>query len=196
LHDSVTQSLYGVTLYAEAAARLLSSGQADVVAGHLGEVRIAAREALGEMRLLIFELRPPVLEQEGLAAALEARLEAVEGRARLKTSFDVALEGRLPDEVEEGLYRIAQEALNNVLKHAQARGVRVSLRQERQTVIMEVGDDGVGFDPSAIRERGGLGMRGMEERAVQLGARLTVQSAPGTGTRVQVEVDVGDESSE
>jgi GAF domain-containing protein len=189
LHDSVTQALYGVTLYAEAAARLLSSGEMDMAADHLRELRDTAQEALREMRLLIFELRPPVLQQEGLVAALQARLEAVEERAGLEMEFKLEGDGRLPLEIEEGLYRIAREALNNALKHAQARRITVSLRQVQRTVTLEIADDGIGFDPSTAREYGGLGLEGMEERAAQLGGKLTVQSRPGEGTTIRVEVD-------
>ena len=114
LHDSVTQALYGVTLYAEAAARLLSLGEMGMAADHLRELRDTAQEALREMRLLIFELRPPLLQEEGLVAALQARLEAVEERAGLETEFKVEGEGRLPLEIEEELYRIAQEALREM----------------------------------------------------------------------------------
>ena len=88
-----------------------------------GSLRVTALDALKEMRLLIFELRPPVLEKEGLEAALQARLDAVEGRAGLKTELNVTLGDRLPGDIEDAFYRIAQEALNNVLKHAQARRV-------------------------------------------------------------------------
>lgn len=191
LHDSVTQSLYGVTLYAEAAARLLTAGETESAFDYLREVRYTAQEALREMRLLIFELRPPpVLEEAGLVAALEARLEAVEGRSRLETEFNVEGEGGLPPGVEEGLYRIAQEALNNALKHAQAHRVTVHLRQDTHGVMLEVADDGIGFDLVTARERGGLGLPGMEERAVGLGGRLMVRSQPGEGTRVRVEVNL------
>jgi signal transduction histidine kinase/HAMP domain-containing protein len=188
LHDSVTQSLYGVTLYAEAAARLLSVGDTELASDHLREVRQTAQEALREMRLLIFELRPPVLEQEGLVAALEARLETVEERSGLETEFIVEGDGRLPPDVEEGLYRIAREALNNALKHTQAQHVTVNLRREEQAVMLEITDDGIGFDTSTAREQGGLGLPGMEERANKLGARLTVNSQPGKGTSVKVEL--------
>jgi len=190
LHDSVTQSLYGVTLYADAAARLLDTGQVRTATDNLRKLRRTAKEALGEMRLLIFELRPPILEQEGLVSALERRLEAVERRAGLETQLNVEGEGRLPPDVEEGLYRIALEALNNALKHAQARSITVSLRLEPRTAVLEIADDGVGFDLAAAQEGGGLGLRGMAERAEQLGGRLTVKSEPGMGTTVQVQVEV------
>jgi signal transduction histidine kinase/ligand-binding sensor domain-containing protein len=189
LHDSVTQALYGMTLHAKVASLLLSSGQVDLVADHVREMQDAAREALGEMRLLIFDLRPPVLE-EGLVSALQARLEAVESRAGLETAFNVEGEIRLPPEIEEGLYRIAQEALNNALKHAQAHTITVSLRHvpHQRIVVLEIADDGIGFDPTAARDQGGMGLRGMEERAAQFGGQLTIQSRPGAGTSVRVEV--------
>jgi len=190
LHDSVTQSLYGVTLYAEAAARLLTAGESGLASDHLREVRQTAQEALREMRLLIFELRPPVLEQEGLVAALGARLEAVEGRSGLETQYVVEGESHLPPEIEEGLYRIAQEALNNALKHAQAHCITVHLRQDKGTVTLEINDDGIGFDPTTAREGGGLGLPGLEERAARLGGRLTVTSQPGDGTSVRAEIEL------
>jgi signal transduction histidine kinase/ligand-binding sensor domain-containing protein len=197
LHDSVTQALYGVTLYAEAAAGHLALGHRDRAAEHLEELQDTAQEALAEMRLLIFELRPPILEELGLAAALQARLQAVEGRAGLRTEFKTNVEEgqpKMPPDVEEGLYRIALEALNNALKHAQARNIKVHLRQDERTraepvrVTLEIADDGIGFDLATARERGGVGLSAMEERAAALGGRLTVESAPGTGTSVQVSV--------
>ncbi len=190
LHDSVTQSLYGLTMYAEAAARLLSAGEVNLATDHLRELRSTAHEALQEMRLLLFELRPPILEEEGLTAALQIRLEAVERRSGLEITLNV--EGDdccLPSKVEDGLYRIALEALNNTLKHAQAKGVKVHLRKEPERVTLEIADDGIGFDPATVRAKGGMGLQGMEERAAMLGGRLTVRSKPEEGTVVRVEVE-------
>jgi signal transduction histidine kinase len=189
LHDSVTQALYGVALYAEAAARQLQVGQTDLVGAHLSEIRGTAQESLREMRLLIFELRPPILKQEGLVAALQSRLEAVEGRVGLETEFEAQIDGRLSPDVEEGLYRIAQEALNNALKHAHASRVAVRLCGNGQGIVLEIIDNGCGFDPHVTREHGGFGLQGMEERAVRLGGLLTVQSRPGQGTKLRVEVN-------
>jgi signal transduction histidine kinase len=189
LHDSVMQALYGVTLYAEAAARQLTSGDGDLATGHLREIRSTAQDALREMRLLIFELRPLILKRDGLAAALQARLEAVEGRVGIETKFSGAGDCRLPPEVEEGLYRVAQEALNNALKHAMASSVSVFLKGNGHGVALEIADDGMGFDPQAVDGRGGFGLRGMQERVTRLGGTLTVQSRPGAGTRIRVEVD-------
>ena len=188
LHDSVTQALYGVTLYAEAAARQLLSGDTDLVSEHLCEIRNTAQESLREMRLLIFELRLPMLKTEGLASALQARLEAVEGRVGLETNLEVQGDGHLSPEVEEGLYRIAQEALNNSLRHAHAQTVSVLIRQDHRLVTLSVVDDGIGFDPETVEEQGGFGLRGMEERAVRMGGSLTISSSPGEGTSISVEV--------
>jgi GAF domain-containing protein/HAMP domain-containing protein len=188
LHDSATQSLYAVTMFAEAAARLLKSGEVEAATGHMREVRETAQEALQEMRLLIFELRPPILEEEGLVTALQTRLEMVEGRSGLEIAFNAERVGDLSPEIEEGLYRIAQEVLNNILKHAQAQLVTVHLCRAQQKIILEIADDGIGFDPATIQGKGGLGLEGMEERVALLGGQLLVSGKPGEGTTVRVEV--------
>jgi signal transduction histidine kinase len=190
LHDSVTQSLYSVTLYANAAVLALAAGKSDVAAGYLQELQETAQEGMRDMRLLIFQLHPPVLEAEGLVAALQARLAAVEGRAGLQTEFRIEGERRLPVAIEEELYWIAQEALNNVRKHAAAQHVTVHLHFAAASVCLEVQDDGVGFDPQAVRSegRGGGGLRSIAERTVRVGGKLTYESKPGAGTRVIVEV--------
>ena len=188
LHDSVTQALYGVTLYSEAATRQLASGETDMVANHLSEIRTTAQESLREMRLLIFELRLPALKSEGLAAALRARLESVESRVGLDTVFRVEGDSKLAPDVEEGLYRIAQEALNNTLKHAHASSVSVVLHHNDRVVSLSIEDDGIGFDPSEASAHSGFGLKGMEERVARLGGTLAVRSSPGEGTRIEVEV--------
>lgn len=193
LHDSVTQSLYGVTMYAEATARLLSGGNIELATEHMRAVRATAQEALQEMRLLLFELRPPILEQEGLAAALQARIDTVEGRAGVQTTLKIGEIPPLPPDVEQGLYRIAQEALNNVLKHAQAHEVAVELSRQNGQVVLEITDDGHGFDTIMARQNGGLGLHTMTERASQIGGQLSILTAPGAGTRIRVEVDTHQE---
>lgn len=188
LHDSVTQSLYSIGLMVEAAAERLAEGYPDRAAGYLRELGETAREALRDMRLLIFQLHPPILEKEGLTGAIQSRLEAVEARGGLETELRVDGDERLPLEIEEEIYRIAHEALNNVLKHAGARRVAVTLRLRPGDVALEVADDGVGFDPRLAWESGGLGLSGMRERALRLGGRLEVESAPGKGARVIFEM--------
>ncbi len=190
LHDSVAQSLYSVNLYANAAALALAAGKSETVTGYLQELQETAQEGMRDMRLLIFQLHPPELETEGLTAVLQARLAAVEARAGLQIDFRVEGERRLPIAIEGDLYWIAQEALNNVLKHAQARRVMVRLHYTSASVCLEVSDDGVGFDPLALPPvgQGGVGLRSITERTARLGAALSYVSRPGEGTRVKVEV--------
>jgi signal transduction histidine kinase len=188
LHDSVTQTLYGTSLCAEAAARQLSLGNVDMAVGHLQEIQASTQETLREMRRLIFELRPAILTSGGLEAALRARLEAVEERVGLVTELSGPGNGRLNPDVEAALYRVAQEALNNTLQHAHARRVTVSLEHADGHVTMEIVDDGAGFDPEAAQEGGGLGLCGMQERVARLGGTFALHSRPGEGTRIKVEV--------
>ncbi|MDI3340657.1 MAG: GAF domain-containing sensor histidine kinase [Sphaerobacter sp.] len=190
LHDSATQSMYSARMYAEAAHRLLARGDLALASEYLAEVKEAARSALAEMRLLIHELRPPILAEHGLAAALRRRLEAVEARAGIETEFTTEPEAleRMPTALEQEVYRLAQEALNNALKHGRPRRIRIRLRQTARAIALEIVDDGAGFDPDQVRLTGGTGLRGMRERAARLGGTVTIDSAPGRGTRVEVAV--------
>jgi signal transduction histidine kinase len=190
LHDSVTQSLYSVGLYAEAAAEQLHAGSTGKVSEHLQELQETAQAALREMRLLIFELRRPALEQGGLAAALRARLEAVEARGGMETELQVEGQENLPAETQTELYGILLEALNNSLKHAHAQRVGIRLEFRPDLTRLEIHDDGTGFDTTAGRP-GGFGMAGMKERARKIGGRLQVESSPGSGTHILVQVPGG-----
>jgi len=188
LHDSVTQALYSQTLYAEAAFRQLSMGNIDTVTEHLADLRQTAQQSLQEMRLLIFELRPQVLEKEGLPAAIQARLDAVEVRSGLETSLEIKGESSIPTKLELELYRIAQESLNNVLKHSQAQQVQVRLAVNHKVVVLEIVDDGIGFTLENGKQPGGLGLPGIEERVRKLNGRFDLKSRPGDGTHLRVEV--------
>jgi PAS domain S-box-containing protein len=197
LHDSVTQALYSVTLYAEATRLAFSAEKQGVAMENLGELHNIAREAMLDMRMLIFELHPPVLEEEGLIAALQARLAAVESRARLQTEIRVEGERRLPLAVEEELFRIALEALNNVIKHANAQQVTVNLKFKSKGVCLEIVDDGVGFDPATARGSGGMGLPGIEQRVQRIQGSLAIESTLDNGTMLRVTVqDVGIESTD
>ncbi|MGD8404163.1 MAG: sensor histidine kinase [Anaerolineales bacterium] len=187
LHDSVAQTLYGLTLQAEAASRQLKTGQTEEVASYLREIRESSQQTLQETRLLIFELRPPILEEEGLASALRARLESVENRSGLKVQIDLQEVGRLPNGIESGLYGISNEVLNNILKHAHAREIRVSLKKRVGKIILEINDNGIGFDLDSAEGHGGLGLKGMRERAEQINADLRISSGEN-GTQISVEV--------
>ncbi len=189
LHDSVAQTLYGLTLQAEAAARKLAAGQLDKVADDLTFFRDSAQHTLQETRLLIFELRPPILDEVGLMAALQTRLDAVESRSGLVYQLDFAELDQLPSNLETGLYRITQEALNNILKHAQARQVTISLTQNGARIRLKIRDDGCGFDPTAKRQKG-YGLQSMRERAEQIGGTFILQSKPQDGTTIIVEAPI------
>jgi GAF domain-containing protein/anti-sigma regulatory factor (Ser/Thr protein kinase) len=188
LHDSVTQLLYSVTLYAEAAAELLVSGETQTAAGHLRDLRDTAQEALREMRLLIFELHRPALGQGGLATALQARLDAVERRGGMLAELLVEGNEQISRPVQAELYNIAHEALNNALKHAHAGSVRIHLRFADAGTEMQISDDGLGFEPAMDGTEGGFGIPGMQERAQKIGGTLQIDSAPGRGTSVMVRV--------
>lgn len=184
LHDSVTQSLYSLGLLAQSWRLAADADGNAVLSGQYGQVVDISHQTLKEMRLLINQLRLPELEQEGLIAAIQRRLEAVEGRVGMRTELIVDGEPVLPLPAIEQLYRIVQEALNNALKHAQAQAVTVRVQAQPSTRAyrIEIADDGRGFNPAAITE--GYGLSGMRERAAHIGATLSVETAPGSGTRV------------
>ncbi len=188
LHDSVTQSLYSLSLMAEAARRLVAAGNKDRGMGYLVRIGESAQQVLKEMRLLVYELRPLMLERDGLASALKQRLETVEGRAGVETKLVVEGAGLLPEHIETELYRIAQEALNNSLKHSNATSVAITLQTGRDPVSLTVIDNGRGFAAEEIADKGGLGLVSMQERAQRLGGRVEVESAPGEGVSITVTI--------
>ena len=190
LHDSVSQSLYSVTLFSEAARRHLAVKNAGAAEQSLEQSIDASRQALKEMRLMVHELRPSELENRGLVGALRQRLDSVEKRAGIEPSIDAPENLVMPDYLEQELYSLAQEALNNALRHSNAGSVHLRLQQRAEAFHLEVWDDGVGFDPATLQSTGGMGIRGMEERAHALGGRLLIDSAPGTGTRVRVQIPI------
>jgi signal transduction histidine kinase len=185
LHDSVTQSLYGLLTLTEVGLMRVEANNLEASAETYRKIRQSARQAIREMRLFIHQLRPPVLEQEGLAGALDLRLAAVEGRSDVHARLIADEDIRLPLPVETALYHIAQEALNNALKHARAANVTVSLARLPGGVILEVVDDGCGFDLPQ-EANGGMGLGNMRARAEEIGARLEITTRPGQGTRVSV----------
>lgn len=190
LHDSVTQSLYGLTLLAESWRRLARDGKVESVEEPLVEISEVAQQALKEMRLLIHELRPPLLEKEGLVGVLRQRLAAVEKRAGVKVNLTVEEVTELPITMEEALYYIATEALNNAIKHAAAASVTVSLRSKDRWIELEVTDDGQGFDTGSGDARGGMGLANMHERAEELGGTLSIHTVPGEGTKTAVRMPI------
>ncbi|MEA2704908.1 MAG: hypothetical protein QOD63_2853, partial [Actinomycetota bacterium] len=190
LHDALAQTLFSLGLTAGAAAALVRADPARAES-ELATVQDLARAAASEVRSLVFELRPSALDDDGLAPALAKHLELV-GRAHgLETTMTSSGPGPVPvsPRTEAELFRIAQEALTNVVRHASAGSASVALVVDDDSVTLTVADDGDGFDPDvrAIRTRR-LGLTSMRERAVALGGRLTIDSVPGEGTTVSVVV--------
>jgi signal transduction histidine kinase len=191
LHDAVSQKLFALVLSAEAARTLLERDPA-AASDQVEKLQGQAQEALEELRSLVFELRPPDLEKDGLAGALRKHVELL-GRLGEQELELVVDDGIPADPHRDGeVLRIAQEALHNARKHAQANHLAVRLRIDEDGLLLEVEDDGVGFDPDApaIRSRR-LGLTSMEERAQRVGGTLEIRSAPGAGTTIRLRAGGG-----
>ena len=188
LHDSVSQALYGISLGAHTALVVRDRDPAKLTEA-LDYILAQADAGLTEMRALIFELRPESLETEGLVVALTRQATALQARHGISVEIKSSVEPDLPFEAKEALYRIAQEALHNAARHARANKVDLRLNYTAQEIVLEVADDGVGFDPTGLFV-GHLGLRSMRERAMRQGGTLDIESAPGLGTRVRARIPV------
>jgi signal transduction histidine kinase len=185
LHDAVTQTLFSASLIAEVVPKLWDRSP-DEGRRRMEELRLLTRGALAEMRTLLLELRPAALIETPLGLLLEQLADATASRSRLRLEVAVAGEPRaVPPDVQIGLYRVAQEALNNSTKHAHATRAQLSLSYEAECVCLRIEDDGEGFDPNSVPS-GRLGLGIMQERTRAVGAHLGIESAPGQGTRVMV----------
>ena len=185
LHDGVIQDLIGLRYRLDSLQEGTDSGQAEEKAGPLDEIYAQTGILVDELRRLCSGLRPPALDRLGLAAALHALAREMTARG---LPVEICLEDiALPDEASIGLYRIAQEALSNAWRHAEATQAYLKLARAGGRVELTIADDGIGFDPAAERKADGrFGLLGMSERAEALGGRLQIESTPGAGTRVTV----------
>jgi PAS domain S-box-containing protein len=184
LHDSVSQALYGISLGARTARTQLDRNPA-LAAEPLDYVLEQAEAGLTEMRALIFELRPDTLETEGLVGSLRRQIAALRARHRIEVSDDMAGEPSLALPAKEALYRIAQQAMQNTARHAGATRLWIRLTSQGEKVVLQIRDDGSGFDPQGSFP-GHLGLQSMRERAARVGGVLEIESTPGTGTEVRV----------
>ncbi|MDX1613407.1 MAG: GAF domain-containing protein [Candidatus Promineifilaceae bacterium] len=184
LHDAVTQTLFSATLIAEVLPRIWDKDP-QLGKQRLRELHELNRGALAEMRNLLLELRPAALIESSLDELLRQLADAVVGRSRIPVSLEVEGEGAVPPDVRVALYRIAQESLNNVVKHAAASQVKICLTYQSDSVLLSIADDGRGFE-AGVDQGGSFGIEIMGERARQIGAALEVASAPGAGTRINV----------
>jgi PAS domain S-box-containing protein len=185
LHDAVSQTLFSASLIADVLPRIWERNKDDGLK-KLEEVRQLTRGALAEMRTLLFELRPAALSDADLNDLLRQLSESVTGRARVPVTLDVNGNCEVPPDVKVALYRIAQEALNNIAKHSGAGRAQVNLRCEPQHITLQITDDGHGFDISRA-SAGSFGLNNMKERAGQIKASLRIDSKIDEGTKITVD---------
>jgi signal transduction histidine kinase len=190
LHDSVSQVLFSIGLGARTVRTLLERGDPARAVPSVEYILNLAEMGMAEMRALLFELRPESLAQEGLVAAITKQVAALRARHGIDVTVDLCDEPDASIEQKEAMYRIAQEAMHNTVKHARAGRLDIRLAVERDGLLLGVRDDGQGFDPAASFP-GHLGLRSMEERVERLGGTLTVESAPGSGTRIRAWIPTG-----
>jgi signal transduction histidine kinase len=196
LHDAVNQTLFSVALTADAAALLVDS-EPKRAKDQLQTVRELARGAMDELRSVIFELRPADVASDGFAETLRKHVDVL--RRIYEVDIELELEGAWPLSplaerevvLEREIFRIVQEAIGNALKHSGAERVSVRLATPDHRVLVAVADDGSGFDPAGPQAQRHLGLVSMRERAESIGGDLRIESAPGAGTTVSLEVDLG-----
>lgn len=189
LHDSVTQSLHSLTLLADTAVYILPQQKPERMESLLHQLATSARQALKEMRLLLYHLQPTT-DSKDLIELLTLRLDNVERRAGIDARLTVTAQAEWLPAWNEAIFRIAIEALNNALKHSRANTVFINLRSNNQEVVLEVTDNGCGFDLE--RKRGGMGLQNMLDRAEQICGRLMIDSKPGRGTQVCLRIQQKD----
>ncbi len=187
LHDNLVQQLASLAFD-------VGGLVAEIPSRNRARIRLQALQARvvkvsEEARHIAYEMHPSMVDDLGLVISLKALCDEFAAEQNIIVEFkDKSLRRSIPQEVASGLYRIAQESLQNIVKHAHAKHVTVQLVTRGQELRLSIEDDGVGFDPAAVKGKGGLGLVSMEERARLLGAKLTIQSTPGHGTRVAVVV--------
>lgn len=184
LHDSVNQSLFSASVMAESLPRLWQRNPA-LVQENLGDLHRLIRGALAEMRILLLELRPHSLDDAVLADLLQHLVNGLKGRTQLEINLQIEGQCEIPNRVKKNLFRISQEALNNIVKHARARRVSLGLEQCQEEIRLCIQDDGQGFIVHDV-EGGRLGLQIMRERASTIGANLEILSQPGGGTNIVV----------
>lgn len=194
LHDSVSQKLYGLVALTEAAQAILEGGgkfEPEKTMSRIGE---NARQAVREMRLFLHQMQPIEIEKEGFISALHHRLAAVEGRADIKAGLIADETIKLAPDIEIALYYIAQEALNNVLRHAKASKVIVTFKQTKRNLVLRITDDGKGFDHKNL-DQTGLGFTSMKERTEKLQGKFKIESAPGEGTVLTITIPMANNTT-
>lgn len=191
IHDGVTQQLVSIWFRVHACQRLLERGEVDGAIAELATMKQAIDETLAETRNAIYNLRPATLDDLGLVPALHEFAARFQGETGILCSVEAPGEWRLPAHLETALYRIAQEALANVRKHAEAANAGLLLNASGDSVTLTIADDGNGFDVDAYltdRPPTSFGLAGMRERVQLVGGSLSIRSAPGRGSQIRVTV--------
>lgn len=198
LHDSVSQSLYSLTLFAEAGQRMLEDNDVERAEKYLERLNDTAQHTLREMRQLLFELRPLDLESGKLLDLIQERLEIVERRSGITAHLITDPLPLLPRKVEENLYYIVLEALNNALKHSKCSAVSITISYQAPAVKIAITDNGIGFSDEVMPVSRGMGLQNMFERAIEVGGTLTIVPMPNgaAGTCVHVDMDLEEASHE
>ncbi|PKO00204.1 MAG: hypothetical protein CVU42_05545 [Chloroflexi bacterium HGW-Chloroflexi-4] len=186
LHDSVTQSLYSASLYSVGARRFFGQQKYSEVDNYLTQIGDLTQQALKDMRLLVYELRSPELKQNGLVGSLQNRLDAVERRSNIEAEIHIDNGLVLPETIEENLYRIAIESLNNSLKYAHATRILVEMKRINGEVLFSIQDNGVGFSVEEGLHNGGVGLATMGERAERIDGTYKILSSKDAGTKIEV----------
>ncbi len=191
LHDSMTQSLHSLILSAETAQHLHRDNQPEKLTASLGMLEESARQALQEMRLLLYELQVTPAEEVDLMNFLEARLGAVERRMGIETELTIENTGVIPTAWDREIFFIIIEALNNTLKHSRADFVSIRVQGTPYRLTVTVTDNGIGFLPNQIQSNG-MGLKNIQERATRLGGTLLIDSVPRQGTTIQLSIELGE----
>jgi len=187
LHDSVSQTIFSMTLTAQAAKMLVSEDQPKVK-NLLEKIQDLSQNALVEMRTLIQELRPHSIVEEGFVEALQKHILARKGQDGLDVDLQIHSQASLQQSTAETLFRVVQEALNNISKHAKTKSAVIKIEENDQKLKLTILDHGTGFEQSRVQDTSGhVGLQSMQERVKSLGGILTIESHPGRGTRICVE---------
>ena len=192
LHDTIVPEIYSINLFIEALKLALEAGKEDAVARGLEELQASARESLAGLRLILLGLKPPILDEVGLVEALRIWFRLIEARFGLRVELNIQGEGLLNERVEEELYRIVQESVNNVIKHAGAKQVTVDLQMIGNSTSLTVKDDGKGFDLKTMSATQGFGLKNIQQRAKAIHASFAINTSPGRGTCLRVCISHGE----
>lgn len=190
IHDGLVQYVTAAAMHLDSFTHSLPES---VARDNLDTSLKLLRDALAEARRLISGLRPPILDEAGVVTAIAYLVNEQSGDCRVEFTADVTFD-RLPPLIESALFRICQEALTNIRKHSRAKHAQVALTQENDLLRLSIGDDGVGFDPATVTPRS-FGLQGIRERSRLLGGQATIDSSPGRGTRIEVELPIKEDRS-